>query len=473
MNVEVTGQDAAADAEQATPTDADRLLAPGRRPLTIGLLLTVTAIAFEALAVATVLPVTVQQLGGLRLYGWAFSAFFLADVVGISVWGPQADRQGPARPYGAGLLLFGGGLVMGGLAPSMLVLVLGRAIQGFGAGALTSTLYVSIGIAYPEAAKAKMLAGLSSAWVVPGLVGPSIAGVVAVHVSWRAVFLGLVPILAVAGTMTLTALRQLPRAIAVPPDEPVRAGRFLLSLRLATGTGLLLAGLVSKVAWAAVPMVAVGGFVAVPALRSLLPDGTLKVRTGIPAAIVSRGALTFAFFTTEAFLPLALTSLRHLSVTIAGLCLTGAATSWATGSWIQARVGRRWSRRRSGRLGAALVVAGIAGTALVLLPAVPVVSAPIGWVVAGLGMGFAYQAGSLVVLEEAPTHRVGELTSALQLAELLCVAVGTGLGGALIAAVVAHGGTRRTGIALVDAMTLVIGVACGLACARLPSARAE
>src|SRR5206468_1463926 len=83
-----------------------------RRSLTIGLVLTVTAVAFEALAVATVLPVTVRELGDLRLYGWVFSAFMLADLVGLTLWGRLAVRRGPARSYSAGVALFAAGLVI-------------------------------------------------------------------------------------------------------------------------------------------------------------------------------------------------------------------------------------------------------------------------------------------------------------------------------------------------------------------------
>src|SRR5437764_4843361 len=151
---------------------APSLLDARRRALTIGLVLTVSTIAFEALAVATVVPAASHQLHGVRLYGWVFSAFMLADLVGITIAGRQADRRGPATVYATGLAMFSGGLVLGGLAPHMLVLVIARAVQGLGAGALSSTAFVVIARAYPEGLRPKMLAVMSSAWVVPGLIGP-------------------------------------------------------------------------------------------------------------------------------------------------------------------------------------------------------------------------------------------------------------------------------------------------------------
>jgi len=92
---------------------APGLWAPQRRALTTGLVLTITFVASEALAVVTVMPVVARDLGGLRLYGWVFSAFMLGSVAGISVAGREADRRGPAAPFVAGLLLFGAGLLFG------------------------------------------------------------------------------------------------------------------------------------------------------------------------------------------------------------------------------------------------------------------------------------------------------------------------------------------------------------------------
>src|SRR5262252_668603 len=93
---------------------ADGLWAPQRRALITGLILTVTFIASEALAVVTVMPVVARGLGGLDLYGWVFSAFMLGSVVGVVVAGREADRRGPALPYVAGLALFTVGLLISG-----------------------------------------------------------------------------------------------------------------------------------------------------------------------------------------------------------------------------------------------------------------------------------------------------------------------------------------------------------------------
>ena len=107
--------------------------APERRALTTGLVLTITLVAFEALAVSTVMPEVQADLRGLAWYGWVFSGFFLGQLLGIVMAGHEADRRGPAAPFALGLALFVVGLLVGGFAVSMPMLVLGRVIQGLGA----------------------------------------------------------------------------------------------------------------------------------------------------------------------------------------------------------------------------------------------------------------------------------------------------------------------------------------------------
>ena len=148
----------------AAPTRGGGIL----NALTIGLLLTVSMAAFEALAVATILPETVREIGGLEWYGWAFTGFMLANLVGIPLAGEAADRRGPALPFVIGVVAFAGGLAVAGVATSMEVLVAGRVLQGGGAAALSSVAYVAVARAYPPDEQPRMMALLSSAVGVAG-----------------------------------------------------------------------------------------------------------------------------------------------------------------------------------------------------------------------------------------------------------------------------------------------------------------
>src|SRR5207247_11283813 len=110
-----------------------------------------------------------------------------------------------------------------------------------------------------------MFAILSTAWVVPGIAGPALAAFVADHIGWRSVFLGLLPLVIVAGSLALRELRSVP----ANPDRVAR--RVLLdAVRVAAGAGVALAGLQASGIVLSPGPVAVGLVLGAPALRNLL-----------------------------------------------------------------------------------------------------------------------------------------------------------------------------------------------------------
>jgi MFS family permease len=447
----------------------DGLWAPQRRALTGGLVLTVTFVAAEALAVVTVMPVVAHDLHGVGLYGWAFSAFMLGTVVGIVAAGRQADRTGPAPPYLGGLALFGAGLCIAGLAPTMPVLIAGRALQGIGAGAIPAVAYVAIGRCLPDWLRARMMAVLSTAWVVPGLAGPALSAEVARLFGWRWVFLGLLPIVAVSGSVALPALIRLGR-----PAVPAAGGHRLTDgVLVALGAGMLLAGLTlvagSRQVLAGAALLAAGTGVGVPVLRRLLPAGAFLARPGLPATVLSRGLLTFAFFGADAYVTLTITTVRHESTVLAGVVVTGSTLAWTAGAWVQARLSASWAGRRLVRIGLALVLAGIAGMALCCRPSVPVAAALAAWSVAGLGMGLGYAPTTLMMLREAPVGRVGWASASLNLADVLGTALGIGAGGAAVTAVAGSGRALATGVTIAFTLAAAAGVTALAITGRLPA----
>jgi MFS family permease len=420
------------------------------RALTIGMIMIITGAAFETLAVATMLPKIVADLGGLELYGWAFSAFVLVRLVSIALAGAEVDRRGPAVPLVGGVAVFVIGLLIAGLASSMPILIVGRAVQGFGSGVISSVVYAIIARGYPESLKPRMLAMSATAWVVPGLIGPGIAGVLTDLVGWRWVFLGLIPFPLLALALALPSLRGLARN----EDEKPSMERVVLALRLAVGAGVMMAGL-SLALLPRIALLMVGGLLAVPALRRLLPEGALRARPGMPAAVASMGLLTMAFFGVDSFVPLLLTEVRGQSSAFAGLALTAATIMWTTGSWLLDRYAKRFSRRTFALVGLGLIVVGCVLILPVLRPDVPAELGLVAWGIAGLGIGMTYTTLSLVVLELAPEGREGVSSAALQLADSLGVAIGAGVGGAIIAAY----GTAQTATAIEYHFLLMIAIA--------------
>src|SRR5256885_13602345 len=138
------------ESNEESASTSESVWNPPYRQLTLGLILIILGPAFEGLAVATILPRIVANLGGLSLYGWSFSAYMLATIIGLILAGDEADRKGPAFPFIIGVSLFVLGLILAGTASSMFTFVLSRGVQGFGAGMIASVVYVCIGRGYPE-----------------------------------------------------------------------------------------------------------------------------------------------------------------------------------------------------------------------------------------------------------------------------------------------------------------------------------
>ncbi len=448
------------------PGDAHRsesLWSPERRPLTIGLVLTITLVAAEALAVSTAMPIVARELGGLELYGAVFSAFFLGSLIGITIVGGLIDERGLLAPFALGLALFAIGLLICGFAPSMPTIVVGRFIQGVGGGAVPPVAYVAIGRSLPERLRPRMFATLSGAWVIPGLIGPAIAGFVAQTWHWRAVFLGLLPLILLAGAMATRAMRTIPAHPSLPDRVPMmaRSGwtrRYALAVGTALGTGILTAGLLQAELLILVSMVAAGLLIAGYSFRQLTPEGTLRLARGYPSAILLRGVLTFAFFTVDANVTLLLQEVRGWSALAAGLALSAPTLSWSFGAWYQARHSSRVGPERFVRYGFPIVALGMAGVALALFEPIPA------WIVlpffgiAGLGMGLAYSQFAIIVLRDAPRAAQGSATSAVTLADALGTALGTGIAGALIAMGVRANAGVGPGLGAAIAMGVIVAV---------------
>ncbi|HWJ60482.1 MAG TPA: MFS transporter [Acidimicrobiales bacterium] len=450
------------------------LFAPHRRKLVVGLVLTVTLVAFEAMAIAAIMPDVKDDLGGLGLYGWVFSGFFLGSLLGIVVAGQLADTRGLVLPYVVGLGLFTVGLLIGGGAVSMPMLVLGRVLQGFGAGAIPAIGYTAVGRGIPGPLRPKMFAVMSTAWVVPGLVGPSAALLVEHALSWRAVFLVLVPLVLVAGVMTVPALTTmgLPEGVDLD-DAEHRERRAAQNLRLrqvvllVLGVGAAFAAASGVPVVLAVVLLAVGVPLAVNALVHLLPSGTLRLERGIPATVAVRGILTFGFFAADAYVPLAVVDGRGGSSWIAGAALTMSALTWSAASWIQARFIDQLGPRTLDRIGFGALAAGIA-TMLGVALGLPVALAVVAWAIAGFGIGIAYAPQAVTVLASAKPGEEGKASAAIQLSDAVGIALGTGVAGGIISLGDGRGWAVDHSVTWVFVLALVGAVGGLLAAGRIP-----
>ncbi|HVX44759.1 MAG TPA: MFS transporter [Mycobacteriales bacterium] len=404
------------------------LLSPRYRTTTAGILIVVTLIAFEAMAVATAMPTAVKALHGLAYYGWAFTGFLITNVVGIVTGGEISDRDGPRRPLLAGLSVFTAGLFIAGLAPNMASFIAGRAVQGFGSGLIIVAIYVVIAESYGESLRPKMFAAFSAAWVLPSLVGPVISGALAQHVSWRAVFLMIPPFVLLGLTLILPAVRR--RADRATSTAPIKRWRIALVAAVGVAT-IQYAG--QALRWWSVPLAAAGVLLLAVALRQLFPAGTLRVRRGLPSVVAFRGISAGAFFAVDSYVPLTLTELHGYGPTVAGVPLILGSIGWSVASWWQGRHADV-PRHRYIRAGFVFVMIAAWTMALLTVTGMPGWLAFVAWLIGGAGMGSVMPSLSILMLDLSPEAERGRNSSAMQIADVITSAICVGLGGVMVAA---------------------------------------
>lgn len=414
-----------------SPEPPVSILSAQYRPTTLGMIALVALVAFESLAVATAMPTIARELDGLPLYALAFGITLATSILGMVVGGQWSDQQGPAAPLWAGLFCFVAGLLLAGFAVSMPMLLAGRLLQGFGAGAISVTLFVLAGCCYSPALRPRLFAAFSAAWVVPSLVGPALSGWIVQTIGWRWVFLA-VPLAALpAACMLRPALNSLSTQRTVAPT-PSRPWRVWLAGGAAGGLCLLQMGGQRRGAEALVLLV-LGSIMALLCVHRLLPAGTLTARRGLPSVIALRGTVCAAFFATEAFLPLLLSRERGLSPVWVGIGLSVGALGWSAGSQYQGHSRNGWSRHRFLRVGTAAVLCGLTLTVSAIWPGTPVLVAILGWCVAGLGMGLISASLSMLTLSLSAPGEEGANGASLQLCEATVVAATLAIGGSLFA----------------------------------------
>jgi len=389
------------------------VLSPPFRWTSIGMCLLIMLAAFEALAVTTIMPAVSRELDGAALYAFAFAGPLAVSVVGMVAAGAWADRGNPRSALIASVVLFATGLLLAGTAPTMGQFVAGRLVHGLGGGALTVVLYVIVARVYPPRLHPRIFAGFAAAWVIPSLIGPFIAGLLAETVGWRWVFLGVVALTALAMLMVVPVMH----GVLEPPADPApfRPARLLWAVLLAVAVlALTLAAeATGPVQWI-VPVVAavLAGF----ALRPLVPRGVLLGQRGLPSVILMRAIVAGTFFASEVYVPLLLVTDYGQSAAVAGLALTAAGLTWSGASWVQGhfpRIGHRLAARL-GALGLTIALATLIATAVWhLSPAVAVIA----WAFAGAGMGILYPRLGVLTLEYSTGDDQGFNSSALSISD--------------------------------------------------------
>ncbi|SFD71175.1 drug resistance transporter, EmrB/QacA subfamily [Paenibacillus catalpae] len=179
-----------------------------RRTVTIALYVATFLAAIEGTIVSTAMPSITDELHGIQQYSWIISIYLLATVITTPIYGKLSDLFGRKKMFIVGACIFLAGSMLSGLATSMPQLIAFRAIQGLGAGALTTIPYTIIGDLYPFEQRAKVQGWMSSIWGIAGITGPLAGGLLVDYVSWRAIFYMNLPFGIVALVLLITSMKE-------------------------------------------------------------------------------------------------------------------------------------------------------------------------------------------------------------------------------------------------------------------------
>ncbi len=421
-----------------------------QRTLAVGLVLSVSLVAFETTAVITALPTITDELDGLPLYGATIAAYMLADLVALVWAGEKADKRGVRFPFLVSICFFIAGLVVAASANSMEQVVVGRLLQGAGSGGFAPLAYIAVSRAFPAERQATIYAYLSAGWVLPSLLAPAVAGIVTDQFGWRWVFIGIIPLAIVVAVLTAKAMVHLTGG---DEGRDRRPSRLPHAVQAAVGVGAAAFGLQTGNLVLAAALTIGGGLLAAPALRHLLPAGVFRARVGLPAIIAVRFLATATFLGVDSFIPLAADRLHGARPFVQGFVIAGAAVAWTGGQAFAARRGTRLLPQRASSIGFGLLLLGIATTVPVLSPSWPLWATFLSWSIGGLGIGILFNPTTVASMGYAVEGREGEVSSQIHLADSLGFGVMGIVGGAIVAA------SDRTSLTLQAAIGINFGLA--------------
>lgn len=463
------------------PTEAaTESASPWRRPYlgpTLAAVSLVTLAAFEDRAVVTVLPLAARELDAMRWFGLLAVASMVSYLVATALAGSWSDRAGARRVLVGGLVAFVVAQVVTGTAAGLPALLLGRVASGTAEAAIDISLVVLVAETVPASLRPRVFALFAAAWVLPSVVGPPVAGVLAATAGWRMVFLipllGLLP----AAARLRPFLRRRPRPAPAAAGSAGTGGNSedrLLGVDEeaatptpgALGSGpplgavLGLAAGVALLSWGAGDsggtggsggpgvgsgppgwlVMAVGGVATALALRQVLPAGTVRARRGLPALIVVRALIAASFTLIGAYLPLLLTVVRPTSPALTGSSLAVTGCFWALGARVASseQVRRRLSSPALVTTAMATMTVDALGPVLLCLDVVGLGVGMAGFAVCAVSRGIVGNVTTTALVELAEGPALGRTQSAAYLADAVGAAVAVAAGGAVIAVRAEH-----------------------------------
>ena len=357
----------------------------------VALMLSSGLVAIDSTIIATAVPTVVDDLGGFSQFPWLFSVYLLAQAVAVPIYGKLSDLYGrkPVLLFGIGVFLLGS--ILCGFAWSMVALIVFRAIQGLGAGAVQPTTITVVGDTYTLEERGRVQGYMASVWATSAVVGPALGGIFSEYLSWRWIFFVNVPLCVLAATLLIRRFHE-----RVSRRRPVLdyAGAGLL----ATGCTLLILGLLEGgVAWAwdspaGIGVLAAGAFAlfVFVLVERRSPEPVLPLWIFRRRIVASCGLVSFAIGATllglTSYVPTFVQTVIGTGPLVAGFTLAVLTLGWPLTASQSSRLYLRVGFRNTATIGSAIAIAGTVFIAL-LHAGTTVVMVGAGCFVVGAGFG--------------------------------------------------------------------------------------
>jgi len=393
--------------------------------------------ALDQTVVGTAMPRIIADLNGLQHYAWVGTAYLLFSAASMPIWGKLSDAFGRRRFFIVGMVIFVVGSALCGQSRNMAELIGFRAMQGLGAGAMMPIVQAIIGDIFPPAQRARWTGVLMSVFGLATIVGPLIGGYITDNIGWRWTFYVNMPV----GVVALACA-----AIALPAHVKMRRHTIDYlgaALLVAAAVPLLLAfsWAGSQYPWASVQTIGLFAFsvamwaafifqerrAAEPVLSPALFKNDIFVVSVIAVTLQSA-----AMFGAIMFLPLFVQGVQGETATNSGIILMpmmlGAIVASIGGGQLLSRTGKYKGVVIAG------FVAVVVGTYMLSRMGVDVSRLTLtrDMVVLGLGLGVGMSAFTVIVQNQFPTHRLGEVTAGLQFFRSLGATVGLAVFGTIL-----------------------------------------
>jgi len=403
------------------------------RTIIVGIMLAMFLAALDQTIIATALPTIGRELGDLEHLPWVVTVYLLTSTAVTPLYGKFSDSHGRRVTMLIGIVIFIIGSIACALAPSMVVLILARGLQGLGGGGLIALAQTIVGDLVSPRERGKYQVYFASVFMSSSLIGPVLGGFLAEHLHWSVIFWINLPLGLIALAITFHTLKKLPRH-----DRPHRLDLLGAVLMVAATVSLLLAlswgGL--RFPWASSPILGLVAGSAVLwvlfALRMrlapepLIPPGVLHnpvVRMGVLAACFGMGT----YIGLTIYLPVYFEAVRGLSASLSGLALIPLMVGTVCGATFSGRSMARAKHYKRLPMGGLFVAMAATGVLAAFAGELSLTLVEVLLAVISIGLGTLLPVSTVAIQNAVKPHELGTATGAANFFR--------SLGGALIVAV--------------------------------------